>query len=182
FIQVDTSHILFIVGGAFDGIEKIVRQRTGKKSLGFGTTEMDVAEVTSPMQAIENEDLLKFGMIPEFIGRLPIVAALDELDETALIEILTKPKNALVRQYTHLVEMEGVDLKFTDESLVAIAQKALERKTGARGLRSIIEKAMLNIMFEIPSTNSIKEIIITPEVIREAQEPVVVHHNKALAS
>jgi ATP-dependent Clp protease ATP-binding subunit ClpX len=182
FIQVDTSHILFIVGGAFDGIEKIVRQRTGKKSLGFGTTEMDVAEVTSPMQAIENEDLLKFGMIPEFIGRLPIVAALDELDETALIEILTKPKNALVKQYTHLVEMEGVDLKFTDESLVAIAQKALERKTGARGLRSIIEKAMLNIMFEIPSTNSIKEIIITPEVIREAQEPVVVHHNKALAS
>ena len=182
FIQVDTSHILFIVGGAFDGIEKIVRQRTGKKSLGFGTTEMDVVEVASPMQAIENEDLLKFGMIPEFIGRLPIVAALDELDEAALIEILTKPKNALVKQYTHLVEMEGVDLKFTDDSLVAIAQKALERKTGARGLRSIIEKAMLNIMFEIPSTNSIKEIIITPEVIRDAQEPVVVHHNKALAS
>jgi ATP-dependent Clp protease ATP-binding subunit ClpX len=134
------------------------------------------------MQAIENEDLLKYGMIPEFIGRLPVVAALDELDEVALIEILTKPKNALVKQYTHLVEMEGVDLKFTEESLVAIAQKALERKTGARGLRSIIEKAMLNIMFEIPSNNSIKEIVITPEVIREAQEPVVVHHNKALAS
>jgi len=182
FIQVDTSHILFIVGGAFDGIEKIVRQRTGKKSLGFGTTEMDVVEVASPMQAIETEDLLKFGMIPEFIGRLPIVAALDELNEAALIDILTKPKNALVKQYTHLVEMEGVDLKFTDESLAAIAHKALERKTGARGLRSIIEKAMLNIMFEIPSTNSIKEIIITPEVIRDEQEPVVVHHNKALAS
>jgi ATP-dependent Clp protease ATP-binding subunit ClpX len=182
FIQVDTSHILFIVGGAFDGIERIVRQRTGKKSLGFGTTELDVGTVTSPMQAIENEDLLKFGMIPEFIGRLPVVAALEELNETALIEILTKPKNALVKQYTHLVEMEGVDLKFTEESLVAIAQKALERKTGARGLRSIIEKAMLNIMFEIPSNNSIKEIIITPEVIRDSQEPVVVHHNKALAS
>lgn len=182
FIQVDTSHILFIVGGAFDGIDKIVRQRTGKKSLGFGTTEMDIVEVGSPMQAIETEDLLKFGMIPEFIGRLPIVAALDELNESALIDILTKPKNALVKQYTHLVEMEGVDLKFTEESLAAIAQKALERKTGARGLRSIIEKAMLNIMFEIPSTNSIKEIIITPEVIRDENEPVVVHHTKALAS
>jgi ATP-dependent Clp protease ATP-binding subunit ClpX len=183
FIQVDTSHILFIVGGAFDGIEKIIRQRTGKKSLGFGQTELDItSEAASPLQVIETEDLLKFGMIPEFIGRLPVVAALEELNEEALIDILTKPKNALVKQYTHLIEMEGVDLKFTNESLVAIARRALERKTGARGLRSIIEKAMLDIMYDIPSNNSIKEIVITPEVITEGHDPVVVLHNKALAS
>ena len=182
FIQVDTSHILFIVGGAFDGIDRIIRQRTGKKSLGFGQTTASLGSDKVSLQQVENEDLLKFGMIPEFIGRLPVIAPLEELDEVALIDILTRPKNALVKQYTHLVEMEGVDLKFTDDALVAIAQRALERKTGARGLRSIIEKCMLDVMFDIPSNSSIKEIVITPEVIREGKPPVMVVQNKALAS
>jgi ATP-dependent Clp protease ATP-binding subunit ClpX len=183
FIQVDTTNILFILGGAFDGIDRIIKQRVGKKSLGFGTSISDQKEKRGNLlTAMENEDLLKFGMIPEFIGRVPVVAMLDELDRATLVQILTKPKNALIKQYKHLVDMEGVDLSFTEEALDAIAAKALEKKTGARGLRSIIEKCMLDVMYDIPSNPSIKEVIITPEVINEGKMPVMVLHNKALAS
>ncbi len=181
FIQIDTTNILFIVGGAFDGIERIISQRTGKKSLGFGVVQKEKQVQSDSYNELETEDLLKFGMIPEFIGRVPIIAALEGLDLEALITVLTKPRNALTKQYRHLVGMDGVDLTFTEDALEAIAEKALEKKTGARGLRSIIEKAMLDLMYDIPSNDSIKEIIITPEVIREGQQPVLVHHKKAIA-
>jgi ATP-dependent Clp protease ATP-binding subunit ClpX len=185
FIQVDTSNILFIVGGAFDGVERIIGQRTGKKSLGFGSVVKSgtgVVNKDNPLSALETEDLLKFGMIPEFIGRLPVVSCLDPLDKPALIEILTRPKNALIKQYQTLLSMEGVDLTFTTEALDAIAQKALEKKTGARGLRSIIEASMLDVMYDIPSNASVKEVIITPEVINEQQAPMKVYHKEAVAS
>ena len=182
FIQIDTTNILFIIGGAFDGLDKIIGQRTGKKMLGFGGAGSSAEKNNkSILWKAETEDLLKFGMIPEFVGRIPIIAPLDELDKEAMIEILTKPKNALVKQYTQLLSMEGVDLTFTEESLEAIAEKALARKTGARGLRAIIENCMLEIMYDIPSNPSVKEVIITPEVIREEKPPVMVLHNEALA-
>jgi ATP-dependent Clp protease ATP-binding subunit ClpX len=183
FIQVDTSNILFIVGGAFDGVERIISQRTGKKSLGFGNNIVPMAErVDNPLAQLETEDLLRFGMIPEFIGRLPVVSCLDPLTESSLVEILTRPKNALIKQYQTLLSMEGVDLTFTDESLSAIAKKALEKRTGARGLRSIIESCMLDVMYDIPSNTSIKEVIITPEVVNGSQAPIKVFHNEAVAS
>jgi len=182
FIQVDTSNILFIVGGAFDGVERIISQRTGKKSLGFGSVTPVAEQKTAPLRALETEDLLKFGMIPEFIGRLPVVSCLDPLDHVALIEILTRPKNALVKQYQTLLSMEGVELTFTEEALQAIAQKALQKKTGARGLRSIIESCMLDVMYDIPSNTSIKEVIITPDVVNGQQAPMKVYHNEAVAS
>lgn len=183
FIQVDTSNILFIVGGAFDGVERIISQRTGKKSLGFGTNIVTMAEQkANPLGSLETEDLLKFGMIPEFVGRLPVISCLDPLDQAALVEILTRPKNALVKQYQTLLSMEGVDLNFTEEALGAIAQKALEKKTGARGLRSIIENCMLDVMYDIPSNTGIKEVIITPDVVNGQQAPIKVYHNEAVAS
>ena len=182
FIQVDTSNILFIVGGAFDGLERIVKQRVGKKSLGFGTNVVNLEEKNEHiLTLVETEDLLKFGMIPEFVGRVPVVSSLTPLDEAALLEVLTKPKNALVKQYKHLLHMEGVVLTFTDEALVAISRKAIAKKTGARGLRTIIEQCMLEVMFDVPSNDSIKEVIITPEVINEAKPPVLVYHNQAMA-
>lgn len=182
FIQVDTSNILFIVGGAFDGIERVIGQRVGKKTLGFGSTSTPtVAKQDNALATLETEDLLKFGMIPEFIGRLPVVSCLDQLDCEALVEILTRPRNALVKQYEALLGMEGVQLTFTAEALKAIAQKALERKTGARGLRSIIESCMLEVMYDIPSDSEIKEIVITPEVIAGTQEPVKVFEKEAVA-
>jgi ATP-dependent Clp protease ATP-binding subunit ClpX len=183
FIQVDTSNILFIVGGAFDGVERIISQRTGKKSLGFGTNIVTMAEQkANPLGSLETEDLLKFGMIPEFVGRLPVISCLNPLDQAALVEILTRPKNALVKQYQTLLSMEGVDLNFTEEALGAIAQKALEKKTGARGLRSIIENCMLDVMYDIPSNTGIKEVIITPDVVNGQQAPIKVYHNEAVAS
>lgn len=186
FIQVDTSNILFIIGGAFAGIEGVVKQRIGRKSLGFGS-EVGHKEIDHETVILEldNEDLLKYGMIPEFIGRIPVVVGLEELDEKALISILTEPKNALTKQYRHLVGMEGAELRFTEEALQAIAKKALARKTGARGLRSIIEKCMLDVMYNLPSDSTIKEIVITPEVINDEQKPVVLHkkeEKEALAS
>lgn len=183
FIQVDTSNILFIVGGAFDGVERIIGQRTGKKSLGFGNNIVPMAErVDNPLAQLETEDLMRFGMIPEFIGRLPVVSCLDPLTESSLVEILTRPKNALIKQYQTLLSMEGVDLTFTEESLSAIAKKALDKRTGARGLRSIIESCMLDVMYDIPSNTSIKEVIITPEVVNGSQSPIKVFHNEAVAS
>jgi ATP-dependent Clp protease ATP-binding subunit ClpX len=182
FIQVDTSNILFIVGGAFDGVERIIGQRVGKKSLGFGSNIVPIVEKTdNPLAQLETEDLLKFGMIPEFIGRLPVVSCLEPLDRAALVEILSKPKNALVRQYQALLSMEGVELKFTAEALDAIAERALEKKTGARGLRSIIESCMLEVMYDVPSNSGIKEIVITPEVVQGLQPPVKVYHKEAIA-
>ena len=177
-IQVDTKNILFIVGGAFDGIEEIVKQRLGEKIIGFGANNLALAEGDSYMQEIIAEDIQKFGLIPEFIGRLPIVAALERLTEDDLIRILTEPKNALVKQYQRLMFFDGVTLEFEDEALRAIAEKAIERKTGARGLRSIIEDVMMDIMFEVPSDETIKKVVITkaavlgeaqPELIRDAE-------------
>lgn len=185
FIQVDTTNILFIVGGAFDSVDKIIKQRIGKKSMGFGTTVSSTSILDGDpgiLRQMETEDLLKFGMIPEFVGRVPVVAPLDPLDQEALVDILTKPKNALVKQYKHLLEFEGVNLTFTGESLEAIATRALAKKTGARGLRAILEKCMLDIMYDIPSNPTVKEIIITPEVITDSKQPVMVLHNEAMAS
>ena len=183
FIQVDTSNILFIVGGAFDGIERIIGQRTGKKNLGFGNNIVTISEKKdNHLSLLETEDLLKFGMIPEFVGRLPVISSLDMLDQKSLIEILTKPKNALIKQYQTLLAMDGVELTFTSEALEAIAQRALAKKTGARGLRSIIENTMLEVMYDIPSNSSIKEVIITPDVVNGLQPPMRVYHKEAVAS
>jgi ATP-dependent Clp protease ATP-binding subunit ClpX len=181
FIQVDTSNILFILAGAFDGLDRIVSQRVGKKSLGFASVQsgneapnFKNVEPTDPLKELETEDLLKFGMIPEFIGRVPMLSSLEPLDIESLIIILTKPKNALVKQYQHLFALDGVELKFTDEALRAIAEQALLKKTGARGLRSIIEKCMIDVMYEIPSNNNIKSVLITEDVILGNSLPEIV--------
>jgi len=164
-IQIDTKNILFIVGGAFDGIEEIVKQRLGEKIIGFGANNKKLSDEDSYMQEIIAEDIQKFGLIPEFIGRLPIVAALERLTEEDLIQILTEPKNALIKQYKQLLLFDNVELEFKDGALMAIAKKAIERKTGARGLRSIIEEVMMDIMFEVPSHEEITKVIITEAVI-----------------
>ena len=179
FIQVDTSNILFICGGAFEGLEKIVKDRIGKKSIGFGavidsTKEIDKYRV---FEQLLPQDLLKFGLIPEFVGRLPIIATLRELDRDALIQIVTKPKNALVKQYKKLFKMDNVDLEFEDEALELIVDKAIERKTGARGLRSIIEEIMRDIMFEIPSNPKIEKCIITKETVANGEPPKIIINN-----
>ncbi len=182
FIQIDTSQILFIIGGAFEGLESVIKHRTGKKSLGFGSKVVSIEENDkNPFKDLETEDLLKFGMIPEFIGRIPIIATLQPLDHEALVKILTEPKNALVKQYKHLLGMEGVDLTITDDALHEIANKAYERKTGARGLRSIMENCMLDLMFDVPSNSTIKEIVITGEVVKGDKEPILVMHNEKMA-
>jgi ATP-dependent Clp protease ATP-binding subunit ClpX len=178
FIQVDTTNILFIVGGAFVGLDKIVENRLVNKSLGINaeiqTKKEKEADGASPLRKMEPDDLAKFGLIPEFIGRLPVVAVLDELAESALIEILVKPKNALIKQYQKLFGYENVDLKFTDAALKAIAKQALDRKTGARGLRGVIESSMLDIMYEIPSKDNVKEVIIDEDVISKKADPKMV--------
>ena len=173
FIQIDTTNILFICGGAFDGLERIIENRIGKKTLGFGAelqSEQD-KDIGETLRQIRPEDLLKFGLIPEFVGRLPVVVTLDKLDEDALVRILTEPKNALVRQYTKLMRMDGAELEFTDEALRAIAQQAIERKSGARGLRAIIEGILLDIMFELPVRDDVKKCIVTEETVRKHKEP-----------
>jgi ATP-dependent Clp protease ATP-binding subunit ClpX len=176
FIQIDTTNVLFICGGAFDGIDKIIQNRTGKRSIGFGAdirskSSQDIGEI---LQKILPEDLLKYGLIPEFVGRLPIVATLNALDEDALVKILKEPKNALVKQYQKLFEMDGVILEFDEEALGLIAQKAIERKTGARGLRAILEDIMLNVMYEIPSRDDIEKCVITKDTILNRQEPMLI--------
>lgn len=175
FIQVDTKNILFIMGGAFVGLEKIVEDRTNKKNIGFGkdmaaNMKESIGEI---LKKVEPQDLQKYGLIPEFIGRLPIFVTLEELDEKALAEILTKPKNALVKQYKALLKMDGVDLDFEDDALIEIAKKAVERKSGARGLRGIVEEAMLDIMYEVPSDPSIKKITITGDSIKNGAQPLI---------
>ena len=162
FIQIDTTNILFICGGAFDGIEPIIKRRLGQKVIGFGSeTKKDEIADKELLSKVLPEDLLRFGLIPEFIGRLPVIATLEQLDEDALIEILTKPKNALVKQYQKLLELDDVELEFEPDALVEIAKKAIERKTGARGLRSIIEGIMLDVMFDLPSRDDVAKCIIT---------------------
>lgn len=173
-IQIDTKNILFIVGGAFDGIEEIVKQRLGEKIIGFGANNKKLSDEDSYMQEIIAEDIQKFGLIPEFIGRLPIVAALERLTEEDLIQILTEPKNALIKQYKQLLLFDNVELEFEDEALMAIARKAIERKTGARGLRSIIEEVMMDIMFEVPSHEEITKVIITEAVVDGKAEPEMI--------
>jgi ATP-dependent Clp protease ATP-binding subunit ClpX len=172
FIQIDTTNILFICGGAFDGIEQIIKRRLGKKVIGFGTDpKKEEVDEMNLLTHVLPEDLLQFGLIPEFIGRLPVIATLKKLDEAALIEILTKPKNALVKQYQKLLELDNVELEFEKKALEQIAKKAIERKTGARGLRSIIEGIMLDVMFELPSREDIAKCTITEETITKNKRP-----------
>ena len=175
FIQIDTTNVLFIVGGAFDGIETIVKNRMGEKTIGFGTNNQKLSEDESVMQHIIPEDLLKFGLIPEFIGRLPVMAALEKLTAADLVRILTEPKNALVKQYQKLLSLDDTELEFEPDALEAIAKKAIDRNTGARGLRSIIEEIMMDVMFDIPSNEAIEKVIITKEAAELTGEPTIVY-------
>ena len=184
FIQLDTNNILFILGGAFDGLEKIIENRVGKKGLGFNA-EVKTKEEKQQNNLLKNlipEDLLKYGLIPEFIGRVPVIVTLDALDKDALIRILTEPNNALIKQYQRLLKMDQVELEFTDASLVAIADAALKRNTGARGLRSIVEKTMNDIMYEVPSNAQIAKVIIHENCITEGKQPEVILHAKKKAA
>ncbi len=176
FLKIDTTNVLFILGGAFDGIEKIIQKRGGEKTLGFGAKieskkDLDLGKIYAKVLP---EDLLKFGIIPEFIGRIPVVATLDLLDEDALIRILQEPKNALVKQYKKLLELDDVELEFEEDALRAIAKKAIERNTGARGLRSIVEATMMESMYEVPSRDDIKKVIVTKESVNDSKDPIMV--------
>jgi len=181
FLQVDTTNILFICGGAFAGLEKIISSRTHGTSMGFGANVVaqDERNTGSILRDIEPEDLLKFGLIPEFIGRLPVLATLEDLDNDALVEILSMPKNALAKQYQRMFEMEGVKLRFHDDALKAIADKAIGRKTGARGLRSILEGILLDTMYELPSLTAVQEVVITPDVVEGRARPLYTYSDKA---
>lgn len=181
-IQIDTSNILFIVGGAFDGIETIVKERLGAKVIGFGSSNKNLSSHESLMQLIIPEDLQKFGLIPEFIGRLPITAALEPLSKEDLVNILTKPRNALVKQYQKLFAMDDVELEFEPKALDAIASKAIERRTGARGLRSIIESVMMDLMFEIPSRNDITKVVVTESIVTGTGQPDLYDEDNRLIS
>ena len=176
FIQIDTTNVLFICGGAFDGIDKIIANRVGTKTMGFGAEvkSKDDRNVGQLLRLLMPEDLLEFGLIPEFVGRLPVTVTLESLDENALVKILTEPKNALVKQYQKLLELDGVQLEFKEEALRAVAQAALQRKTGARGLRSIIEEVMCNVMFDVPSRTDVNKCIVTKECIVNKDEPILV--------
>jgi ATP-dependent Clp protease ATP-binding subunit ClpX len=176
FIQVNTTNILFVCGGAFVGLDSIIERRLNQKRLGFGADirGKGAHQIGDLFSKVEPEDLLQYGLIPEFIGRLPVLATLDELSESALVRILTEPKNALVKQYQKLLAFDKVKLKFTDGALVAIAQKAYKQKTGARGLRAILESMMLDVMYDIPSQTEVKEVLVTEEVIQGKGEPIKV--------
>ena len=177
FVQLDTTNILFICGGAFDGLERIIRLRSEKGGIGFGAevkSKDDVSEVGETLRDVEPEDLIKFGLIPEFIGRLPVVATLESLDEEALMTILTQPKNALTKQYAKLFKMEGVELEFKESALKSVAKKALERKTGARGLRSILEQTLLDVMYDIPSMENLSKVVIDEDVVTNGAMPKMI--------
>ncbi|HMO02397.1 MAG TPA: ATP-dependent Clp protease ATP-binding subunit ClpX [Oligoflexia bacterium] len=186
FLQVNTSNILFICGGAFVGLDDVIRQRVGVKKLGFTAKPNKALDTIEQRRAllseVQPEDLLRFGLIPEFIGRLPMVATLDDLDEAALVKILVEPRNALIKQYKKLLEFEQVQLRVSDDALRAIAKKSLERKSGARGLRAILEKTMLDVMFEIPSQPDIKEVVISAETIQKDEKPLIVYSHSAAES
>ncbi|MCS6625532.1 ATP-dependent Clp protease ATP-binding subunit ClpX [Roseibacterium beibuensis] len=177
FLQVDTANILFIVGGAFAGLEKVIAARGDGASIGFGAKvkEIDERRTGDILKGVEPDDLMRFGLIPEFIGRLPVLATLEDLDEEALVKILTEPKNALVKQYKRLFEMENVDLTFTDDALTAVAKKAITRKTGARGLRSILEGILLETMFELPTFEGVEEVVVNAEVIEGKAQPLLIY-------
>ncbi len=178
FLQVDTRNILFICGGAFSGLEKIIQDRSERSSIGFGAdikSKSDDKNVGEILRDLEPEDLIKYGLIPEFVGRLPIVATLQELDEDALVSILTEPKNALVKQYQKLLKLEGVDLEIRDDALRAVSKKAMDRKTGARGLRSILETALLDTMYELPSMEGVKKVTVDASVISEGARPLYIY-------
>jgi ATP-dependent Clp protease ATP-binding subunit ClpX len=181
FVKVDTSNILFICGGTFNGLDRVVRNRIGSKSIGF---EADIQmqhtkDIDNVIPLVQPEDLIKFGLIPEFIGRIPIITTLNNLSEEALVRILTEPKNALVKQYKKLFEVEGVELKFTDDAYRAIAREALKRKSGARGLRAIIESVMLDIMYDIPNMPEVRECVIEESVITKGTAPILIYENQA---
>ena len=180
FLQVDTANILFICGGAFAGLDKIISQRGRGTSIGFGAEVRDTDDrgIGAIFQDLEPEDLLKFGLIPEFVGRLPVIATLEDLDEEALVTILTEPQNALVKQFQRLFEMENVELSFSEDALKAIARKAIDRKTGARGLRSIMEGILLDTMFELPSLEGVEEVVISPEVVEGKASPLYIYTDR----
>lgn len=175
FIQIDTTNILFILGGAFVGLEDIIRQRIGKKAIGFGADIKSKKEEKDLLSQVRVEDLIKFGLIPEFLGRIPVIATLEELDEDMLVRVLTEPKNALVKQYQSLLAIDGIELEFTPDALREIAKEAIERKTGARGLRAIIEDIMLDVMFDAPSSKTLKKVVVDREVVRKEKPPVYIH-------
>ena len=181
FLQVDTSNILFICGGAFAGLDKVIMDRSSKSGIGFGAaveTESNKKNLGDTLRTVEPEDLVRYGLIPEFVGRLPVIATLDELDADALVRILKEPKNAYTKQYSKLFEMEDVEIDFREDALVAIASKAMERKTGARGLRSILEAVLLEIMYEIPSESSVTKVIIDESVINGASDPILIYETQ----
>ena len=181
FVQLDTTNILFICGGAFDGLDKVIRMRTEKSGMGFGAevkSKADARAIGEVLREVEPEDLIKFGLIPEFVGRLPVVATLESLDETALMTILVEPKNALTKQYAKLFKMEGVELEFRDSALQLISKKALERKTGARGLRSIMEHALLDVMFDLPSLPNLIKVVVDDGVIRGDTPPILIYSDE----
>jgi len=181
FLQIDTTNILFICGGAFAGLEKVIEQRTESSGIGFGAKVRSKAErsLTDVFREVEPEDLIKFGLIPELVGRMPVVATLAELSEDALVQILTEPKNALVKQYGKLLSMEGVDLEIRPSALRAIARKALARKTGARGLRSILEQALIDTMFDLPNTANVDKVVVDESTIEESKPPLLVYREAA---
>jgi ATP-dependent Clp protease ATP-binding subunit ClpX len=177
FLQVNTANILFIVGGAFAGLDRIIKDRSEKGGIGFSAevkAKDETKNVGQLFAEVESEDLIKYGLIPEFVGRLPVIATLEELDEQALVQILTEPKNALIKQYKHLFEMEGAELEFREDSLIAIARKSMERKTGARGLRTIVENVLLDTMYELPSSENIRKVVVDESVIFGDSEPILV--------
>ena len=180
FLQVDTTNILFICGGAFAGLERIISSRSKGSSIGFGADVRgpDDRQIGEVLREVEPEDLLKFGLIPEFVGRLPVIATLDDLDEDSLVEILTTPRNALVKQYQRLFEMEDVRLEFSEDAIKAIAHRAIARKTGARGLRSIMESILLGPMYELPSLDDVEEIVINKEVVEGPAEPLYIYSDR----
>ena len=184
FLQVDTSNILFVCGGAFIGLDSIIRDRIGKKTLGFSQTPISKRKIETAtiLEKVQPEDLLKYGLIPEFVGRFSIVATLNELDAAALMKVLSEPKNALTKQYQKLFEFESVRLKFTKNAVRAIAEKAIAHKTGARGLRSVLEEHMLDIMFELPSRDDVEEVVVNEEVIKNSEAPLLVYHKQKQAS
>jgi len=178
FLQVDTANILFICGGAFSGLERVIQSRSEKSGIGFSAEikgKADMRKVGDILRSVEPEDLIKYGLIPEFVGRLPVIAVLDELDEKALIQILTEPKNALVKQYQRLFKLEGVELEIREDALLAVAKRAMDRKTGARGLRSILERSLLEVMFDLPSLDGVKKVVIEAGVIDEGTKPLLIY-------
>ena len=178
FLQVDTANILFICGGAFSGLERVIQSRSERSGIGFNAEikgKSEMRKVGDVLRSVEPEDLIKYGLIPEFVGRLPVIAVLDELDEKALIQILTEPKNALVKQYQRLFKLEGVELEIREDALLAVAKRAMERKTGARGLRSILERSLLEVMFDLPSLDGVKKVVIEASVIDEGAKPLLIY-------